>query len=39
MLKAFTPVAIVLTSALFKIQALNMKLFAIVIVRDTSHPR
>lgn len=32
MLKAFTPVAIVITSAIFQIQALNKKLFAIVVV-------
>jgi hypothetical protein len=32
MLKAFTPVAIVLISAAFKIQALNTKLLAIVVV-------
>ncbi|KLT43351.1 triose phosphate/3-phosphoglycerate/phosphate translocator [Cutaneotrichosporon oleaginosum] len=32
MLKAFTPVAIVLISAVFKIQALNTKLLAIVVL-------
>lgn len=35
MLKAFTPVAIVITSAVFKIQALNTKLLAIVVLIST----
>lgn len=35
MLKAFTPVAIVLTSALFGIQPLNHKLLAIVLLIST----
>ncbi|TXT13771.1 hypothetical protein VHUM_01138 [Vanrija humicola] len=35
MLKAFTPVAIVLTSAIFRIQPLNHKLLAIVVLIST----
>lgn len=38
MLKAFTPVAILLISAIFKLQKLNQRLVLIVIVRDTLLP-
>jgi hypothetical protein len=37
--QAFTPVSIVLISAAFKIQPLNTKLLAIVVVRTGKTPR